>query len=62
MPHNIILARTRPQAHWDAVLTCVVTSLILNACLYYSLSPLESHPYFHCLRVRWKGLYLCCLD
>ena len=44
MPLHVLLARTRPQAHWDALLTCIITSLILNACLQYALSPLRSHP------------------
>lgn len=49
----------------DALLTCVVTSLTLNALAHCVLSPLKMHPYFivyvcgtrACISLAWVGLY-----
>jgi hypothetical protein len=50
---------------WDALLTCVTTSLMLNACLHYTLSPFRPHSYFVlyicagrvCISVFWVKVY-----
>jgi hypothetical protein len=65
MPLNILLSQTRPQSRRDALLTCVVTSLVLNACLHYALSSFRSHAFFiayvvagrACISVIWLKLY-----
>jgi hypothetical protein len=49
----------------DALLTCATTSLMLNACLHYTLSPFRPHSYFVlyvcagrlCISVFWVKLY-----
>lgn len=65
MPLNGLFGRIQTQAQWDALLTCIVTSLILNACLHYALSPFRTNPYFiayvcagrACVSVVWLKLY-----
>jgi hypothetical protein len=65
MPWNVLFYQTRPQRQWDALLTCVITSLVLNACLHHTLSPFRSHTYFiayvcagrACISVIWLKLY-----
>jgi hypothetical protein len=63
-PHHQTPARPRVKK-WDALLTCITTSLLLNACLHYTLSPLRPHSYFVlyvcagrvCISVLWVKLY-----
>lgn len=47
MPQNTHHHQTPARAQkWDALLTCVTTSLMLNACLHYTLSSFRPHSYF----------------
>jgi hypothetical protein len=66
MPPNILHHQTPAGAQkWDALLTCTVTSLVLNACLHYTLSLFRPHSYFllyvcvgrACISVFWIKLY-----
>jgi hypothetical protein len=68
MPPNALQqhASARPRVRkWDALLTCITTSLMLNACLHYTLSPLRPHPCLVlyvcagrvCISVFWVKLY-----
>jgi hypothetical protein len=47
MPPNTAHHQTPARAkQWDALLTCVTTSLMLNACLHITLSSFRPHYYF----------------
>jgi hypothetical protein len=68
MPPNALHHQTpaRPRVRkWDALMTCVTASLMLNACLHYTLSPLRPHACFVlyvcagrvCISVFWVKSY-----
>lgn len=60
MPQNTHHHQTPARAQkWDALLTCVTTSLMLNACLHYTLSSFRPHSY---LCLHRPGVHLYFLD
>jgi hypothetical protein len=62
MPPNILHHQTPAGAQkWDALLTCTVTSLVLNACLHYTLS-ISTTLLLSSIRLRGTSVYFCLLD